>query len=182
MKRIALTFLGKDRPGIIAGVSQILFESGCNIEDTTMTILEGEFAMILVALLPHPEVEKKLKKAYERLKEKWGLHHFVKTLPGKVVRGDKHPPGTKTYMLSVIGRDRTGIVYETSKALARHRLNITDLNSKILGKGPRTVFAMMLEVDIPQRFSIKRLEPAWKQLRKKLGVDIRFRPLEHLTL
>ncbi len=182
MKRVALTFIGRDRPGIIARVTQALFESRCNIEDTTMTILEGEFAMILIARLPNNRAVKKLKGAYDRLQSRWGLHHFWKSFPGGLVRGEKHPRGTQTYLLSVIGKDRTGIVYHTSRVLAQHRLNITDLNSKITGARGRQIFTMILEVDLPVGFNVKRLEPSWQKLKKKLSVDVRFRPLERLSL
>ncbi len=42
----AITAIGKDRPGIVAGVSKALYDLGTNIEDSSMTILSGEFAMI----------------------------------------------------------------------------------------------------------------------------------------
>ena len=182
MKRVALTFIGKDRPGLIGEITRNLFENGCNIEDTTMTLLEGEFAMILIATLPGPAVEKKLEQAFSRLRPRLGLHYFLKAVPGGVVRGDKHPPGTEVYVISVAGRDRTGIVYETSRLLAKYRLNITDLNSKILGKGNKSVFTMIMEADIPRRFNLKKLEPAWRRLREELGLDVTVRRLERLSL
>ena len=133
MKRMALTFIGRDRAGIIAEVSRVLFKTGCNIEDTTMTILEGEFAMILIAKVPGRNAELALKKSFKVLKSRWGLNCFSKTVSmGDVLRGEKHPFGTTTYVVSVAGRDRTGIVHQTSQILAKHKLNITDLNSKIL--------------------------------------------------
>lgn len=182
MTRVALTFIGKDRPGIIAGVSRTLFETGGNIEDTTMTILEGQFAMILLAAIPHPQAEQKVRRGLDSLRRKWGLNYFWERLPKNLVRGEKHPPGTETYVVSVIGKDRTGIVYETSRILAEARLNITDLNSKILGKGKKSVFAMVLEVDLPKGFKMKRLEPAWERLRRRLKVDVSVKPLERLSL
>lgn len=182
MNRVALTFIGKDRPGIIAEVSRILFETGCNIEDTTMTILEGEFAMILIATVPARIVERKLKAAFRRLHTKWSLYCFSKTIVGGIVRGEKHPSGTQSYIVSVAGRDRTGIVYETSRILAKHKFNITDLNSKILGNKKRSVFSMILEVDVPTRFNMKRLESSWQSLREKLGLEVIVRRLERLSL
>lgn len=182
MKRMALTFIGNDRPGIIAAVSRALYKAGCNIEDTTMTLLEGQFAMITIATLPSPQVEKQLGRAFDQLLKKWKLNYFKKALPQELVRGEKHPPGTETYLVSVVGKDRTGIVYETCRILAKAKLNITDLNSKILGKGAKTVFAMLLEVDIPKHFNLKRLETDWKRLRRQLGVDVHVKPVERLAL
>ena len=51
-KTIVLTAVGQDRPGIVANVSKILYETDCNIEDSSMTILKGDFAMILIISLP----------------------------------------------------------------------------------------------------------------------------------
>ena len=182
MAQLALTVMGKDRPGIVAEVSRVFYESGCNIEDTTMTLLGGEFTMILIASVPDQKAEKELKHSFNSWQKKSGLNCFWKKLPSFLVRGEKHPAGTKSYILSVIGKDRTGIVYETSRILAKARINITDLNSKILGQGKNAVFAMILEVDVPQRLNLRQLEPLWKGLRRQLGVDIRIRPLERLSL
>ena len=52
MKRILLTISGKDKPGIIAKVTGILFARGCNLEDVSMTLLEGQFAMMMTVCVP----------------------------------------------------------------------------------------------------------------------------------
>ena len=48
MSRFAVSVFGRDRPGIIAAVTRVLAAAGCNLEDTSMTILGGHFAMMLV--------------------------------------------------------------------------------------------------------------------------------------
>ena len=47
MKRILITVSGKDKPGIIAKVTGLLYARGCNLEDVSMTLLEGQFAMMM---------------------------------------------------------------------------------------------------------------------------------------
>jgi glycine cleavage system transcriptional repressor len=42
---IAVTLIGSDRPGIIAAVAAALADVGGNIEDSSMRILRGRFAM-----------------------------------------------------------------------------------------------------------------------------------------
>ena len=44
----AITVLGHDRPGIIAETTSALADLGLNIEDSTMTLLRGHFAMMLI--------------------------------------------------------------------------------------------------------------------------------------
>ena len=53
MNHFALTIIGRDRPGIVAQVTEILYRLGCNIADSSCTLLGGQFAMILI--ISHPE-------------------------------------------------------------------------------------------------------------------------------
>ena len=41
MQKFTASFLGRDCPGVVANVSRILEDSGCNIEEVTQTILSG---------------------------------------------------------------------------------------------------------------------------------------------
>ncbi len=45
-KKFLLTAFSKDRPGIVADISQLIYENGCNLEESAMTNLAGEFAML----------------------------------------------------------------------------------------------------------------------------------------
>ena len=57
MQKFTASFLGRDCPGVVASVSRILEESGCNIEEVTQTILSGEFAAIFVVAAPEKDAE-----------------------------------------------------------------------------------------------------------------------------
>ncbi len=181
MKKISsvLTVLGNDKPGIIAGVTKALFREGCNLEDISMTVLEGELAMIMVVSLDQ-KARGRLEKIFSDLCKKQGLDFFWKDLKKKKAGGPTHPQGSKTFLISAIGRDRTGIVYKISQVLARFRINITDLNSKILGKGTKSLYAMVLEADVPAGFKISKLEKAFKQLARFLKIEINVRPFERI--
>jgi glycine cleavage system transcriptional repressor len=52
MKKMIISVLGKDRPGIIAAVTRILFEQDCNIENVSQTILQNEFSGIFIVGVP----------------------------------------------------------------------------------------------------------------------------------
>lgn len=53
----AVSVLGHDRPGIIAETTAALADLGLNIEDSTMTLLRGHFAMMLLCAGPVSEQE-----------------------------------------------------------------------------------------------------------------------------
>lgn len=181
MKKAMITLSGKDRPGIIAGVTEVLYRYHCNLEDITMTLLEGEFTMMMVVSLRAGK-EGEIEQALANLIKPWGLHVVCRPIRHRLRRGRQHAQGTTPYLLSAVGRDKTGIVYRTSQALAGLGLNITDLNCKILGYGQKALYAMMLEFDVPKGFSIQRLQSRLKRLRRQLDIDIQLKPLEVVTL
>ena len=176
-----LTVAGGDRPGIIAAVTGILYKHGCNLEDISMTVLEKELAMMMVVSVPTPK-KAAVSRDLEFLKRKQHLNFFWSDLKGSRRRGEQHTPGSRSYIVTAIGRDKTGIVYKISGLLAKRKLNITDLNSRILGKDPKALYAMILEVDIPNSVPLKSLERELKALERTLKVEISVRKVERLKL
>jgi ACT domain-containing protein len=47
--RMVISVFGMDHPGIVAGVSQILAEASCSIIDINQTVVQGKFAMVIIA-------------------------------------------------------------------------------------------------------------------------------------
>jgi len=182
MNNAILTVWGNDRPGIIANVTELLFKTGCNLEDLSMTILEGEFAMMLIMAYP-VIARKKIDRQIAVLEKTSGLSISFKPLVRKILkRGESYGLGTQSYLISVIGKDRTGIVYKVSSALAQLGLNITDLNCRILGKSKSILYLMMLEVDIPKRQSKQMIQTKLQKLARQLKMEIQIRPTERLML
>ena len=181
MKKILsiLTVLGKDRPGIIARVTGSLFRHGCNLEDISMTVLEGEFAMIMVVCLG-THAKAKLQAEFLLLQRRGELDFFWKDWKGKPTRHQTPSPNGRTYLIRAIGADRTGIVYKMSRLLAQKEINITDLNSRIVGTGKKTVYAMVLEADIPKKINIQKLQLALQGLARTLKIEISLSPFEKI--
>jgi ACT domain-containing protein len=48
-QRMVISVFGVDHPGIVAGVSQILAEAECSIVDINQTVVQGKFAMVIIA-------------------------------------------------------------------------------------------------------------------------------------
>lgn len=175
---LAITVTGKDRPGIIAALTGALYQVKGNLEDASMTILEGEFAMIFLAALKNEIIYRKFRTQLLELEQQFGLAISMKEIKHTLVRGEKHKAGTTPYVISVLGKDRVGIVYAISKSLANFGLNITDLNSKIIGRGRKTTYVLVLEVDIPRRARLMtNLKSKLLKLQKMLGIRISINPL-----
>ena len=178
--RWIVTALGKDRPGIVAGVTKILYKLGCNLEDSAMTRLEGEFAIMLIFSSPAKTTEERLQKAFEPLARRLTLAVHLKPLSKPETSApQKRGPA---YLISVYGADRPGIVYHVAEALARKRVNITDVHThRSTSKGP-FLYLVLLEVESPPHFAPASLEQTLKQLGKRLGVEVSVRPSEPSVL
>jgi glycine cleavage system transcriptional repressor len=179
MNHFALTIIGRDHPGIVARVTKILFDLGCNIADSSCTILGGQFAMILIISHPQFDTLESFGTAFEPI-EKDGLSVFLRTLqPGG--EAAPHLQG-ELCLISVYGSDKPGIVYPVVKELGDRQINITDLNTKLVGSPERPVYVMMIEAILPPDISLEKLAAVMAGLKERLQVDISVRDITPVEL
>jgi glycine cleavage system transcriptional repressor len=166
---VAVTAVGNDRPGIVAGVTGVLFELGCNLEDATSTILRGHFAMMLVVRLPEAQDAASIEEHLAATAAELGLVVTVRdvepTAPQAV---------SPTHIIAVYGTDRPGLVYRVADVLARSGANITDLTSRVTGTDDHPVYAVVMEAQVRD---IESAEAGLSDLKRELGIDVTVRPL-----
>ncbi|HKL25822.1 MAG TPA: ACT domain-containing protein [Desulfuromonadales bacterium] len=174
MQHFALTIIGRDRPGIVSQVTEILYDLGCNIADSSCSILGGQFSMILI--LAHPDYVDRdsFGEAFQPLEES-GLSVFLRVLkPGGEIRPEIEG---ELCMVSVYGADKPGIVYRVAKVLGDKQINITDLNTKLVGSSERPVYVLMLEATLPEDVTETDVDTWMSPLREELQVDISVRTI-----
>ncbi len=79
-KTVILTGVGRDRVGIVAELTHLLFELGCNLLDSSMTLLRGEFAIIVMAELPNSVETRGLEMELARIEKQLGMKIHVREL------------------------------------------------------------------------------------------------------
>jgi glycine cleavage system transcriptional repressor len=168
MSLMAVTVLGHDRPGIIADVTGVLAELGGNLEDSSMTLLRGHFAMTLVVRTPASADE--VRAALAPRFSGNGLDVAVNVLPEE---GPGVGAGTG-YVLSVHGADRPGIVSAVTRVVADHGGNITDLTTRLAG----SLYVLVAEVELPTDADVPALHDALAAAARELGVEASLRPAE----
>ena len=174
--RWIVTAAGKDKPGIVAGVARILYQLGCNLEDSAMTRLSGEFAIMLIFSAPAKQTEAHLRKAFAPLERQLKLAVHLKTLTGAESTAPKRRG--KTYVISVYGADRPGIVFRVSETLAGLGININDVHTHRTAEGGPSLYLLLLEVEVPAKQAIATLEQQLGRIAKRLGVEVSVRPSE----
>lgn len=177
MKRqIALSAVGKDQPGIVAALTQVFFENRCNLEDSSMTRLEGDFAILLLISLPEDGAAADLKKAVEPVAQKWGLTFSMRELPPEEM--ELEATGTLPYTLVVYGVDHPGIVYKIAQAAADERVNITDLRTHVTPGPKNPLYSLVMEVEVPGAAIAESFGKKLESVKKELKVEITFKPVE----
>jgi glycine cleavage system transcriptional repressor len=175
---IIITATGSDRPGMVAGISQTLFEIGCNIEDTTMTRLCGEFAMILVVTRPVNVSTQQLAAQLAPLESTLGLRIACSDFEtGKSAAENESP---QHFMLSVYGPDKTGLVARFSQILAEYSVNITDLQTRVAAA--HTVYVMLFELELPSSLDAATLQDALDAAAAELDVNLSLNALDEDAL
>jgi len=168
VESLAITVVGHDRPGIIARTAEVLSAYGMNLEDSSMTLLRGHFAMTLICAgqTPAVEVEHALTAAMDP-----SLAVTVRAVPDEL---DGQPVGS-TYLVTVHGADRLGIVARLAGTIAAVGGNITDLTTRLTGD----LYVLVAEVDLPPGADVAALESALASTSRELGVDTTLRQVEN---
>ena len=167
MGHYAVSAVGADRPGIVAAVTGVFLENGCNLEDTSMTILRGHFAMMLVVAAPAGLEQEALESALAGPASDFELVVAVRTIDDEVPTS----PAGDSWTVSVYGADRPGIVHRVASLLADSGVNIVDLTTRVIGDAARPVYAMILEVTLPAAADPAALQSRLADLATDLGVD-----------
>ncbi len=176
-KFVALSAIGKDQPGIVASLSKVLFEAGCNLEDSSMTRLQGDFAVLLLISLPGDLSLEKLKQS---LQEKTRLYHLTLALREIAPEEVSAPiiPTSLPYTLVVYGVDHPGIVYRVTQAAAEEKINITDLRTRVTSNDGTPIYSLVVEVEILDKNTVKLFEKKLDSLKKELEIEIFLKPVE----
>ena len=167
MTLLAITVLGHDRPGIIAETTSALAGLGLNLEDSTMTLLRGHFAMMLIT--DGGAEAASVEESLAGLTADGSLSVSVRVVPAE------SPVGRGTsYLLSVHGADRPGIVSSVAAEVAAVGGNITDLTTRLAGE----LYVLLAEVDLPATADPAALQAALAAAAAGLGVEVSLRALE----
>ncbi|MFV0439049.1 MAG: glycine cleavage system protein R [Desulfopila sp.] len=168
--RFVMTAFGKDRPGIVADVTRLLYEHDCNLEDTSMNLLVDEFTLSLLFSSQNEGVQDLLLRDCRRLEVEKGISAFIRQLPER----EQGRGNGRKCILHIEGLDQSGIVYKTSRFLAERQLNILHLNStnKPSPQSGAPMYQMDIQVQVPESLSLQDLEDELGQVADDLQVDI----------
>lgn len=172
MRLLAVTVIGPDRPGIITAVTGVLAGLGGNLEDSTMTLLRGHFAMMLLAACAADPAE--VESALAPVADRFGLVASVREVPEEPEAAAEG----QHVVLRVHGADRPGIVSAMTRVLADEGGNITDLTTRLTGR----LYVLVAEADLPAGVDLSEVQRRLSARAEELGVDAALHPADEDVL
>ena len=176
MRHFALAAVGRDRPGIVAAVTEVLLDHSLNIEDSQATILRGHFTMTLVVATPGGFDEATLRDDLDRVRERLGLEALVLSELEELGPSARPAP---SHIVTLYGADHPGIVHAATAALAERGIDVTDMTTRLAGDGgAEPLYALMMEVALPAEAEAEELGEALRRVGADQGVEVSLRPLD----
>lgn len=180
MKKLVLVAAGKDQAGIVSAITEVLFELACNLEDTSMILLEDHFTVMMMFSPPHNQSVEAIRNALQVKTNSFGLALNLFEID---VTEERKKRAGQAWMIGVTSPDQTGIIYHVSKTLAQKNVNIYQLASRRLpNANGATLYLVSMEVDVPESVSEQEFEALLTGLAKTYGFDIQSHPLETFLL
>jgi glycine cleavage system transcriptional repressor len=167
---LVLTAIGRDRPGIVNDVSEFLLKNGCNVEDSRMTTLGGEFVLMLLVSGPTDKITT-VQNEFSQFASKLGLSGTAKGTPSSSTGPDE---GFVLFEVHVVGLDHEGIVHRFAHTLYQLGANVESLETQAVS-APVTgapMFALTMRVAIPPHVSLSELRSKLQAAGDEVSVDV----------
>ncbi len=168
-----LSTVGSDRKGMADDIANIAEEYNCNIEDSKMSVLGGEFASIMLLSGNTESIENLILNA-----GKIGGVLDLSINIQETSRPDSSHQGIP-YLLESISMDTPGIVHLITKHLRELSINIeeleTDKTAAPLSGTP--MFHMRAQIIIPASVSISDLKEHLLAIEQEKNLDINLKAM-----
>jgi glycine cleavage system transcriptional repressor len=173
LNHLVITAVGNDRPGIVNELTKQILDSGCNIQDSRMTILGGEFAIILLLAGTWNSIAK-AEDSLPRVAQQLGLSLTSKRTESRSKQGNM-----LSYHVDALAIDQPGIVHRVSEFFSSRNINIESLNSDAYNAAHTgtPMFALTMTVNIPADQSIAQLREQFLDFCDALNMDGMMEPV-----
>jgi glycine cleavage system transcriptional repressor len=169
----AMSAIGRDRPGIVADLADLIYECDCNLEDSRMTILGSEFAVLLLLSGQGDDLERRLSSGSKRLEWEKRLTVFIRPLDEPPPPVGEPPRGTPLECV-VTGVDKAGIVARVARTIAEQGASIVDLHSDLRPEpeSGTPMYTMRVRLVVPPDRDVRALRQALERVAGELRVDL----------
>ncbi len=171
---IVLSAVGEDRTGVVNDISQVILDCGGNIEESRMTTLGSDFAMLLL-ISGNWHTLTRLREALDKLSKDSALEITIRKTGERPVQGDFMP-----YGVDVVCLDQPGIVNNLASFFAARQIEIADVSTRRYAAAHTgsPMFAMQMSINVPASLAIAQLRDDFLELCDQLNLDSILEPVK----
>lgn len=169
MNKFVLSVIGKDKPGILANISAILFRHGCNIEDVSQTILQTEFASIFIVLNPEDHPLEVIGRALNEALAGMELSAHLRPMTAAPASA---PAASQPFVITTRGVDKPGTIAAVTTAIASLSCNVANFRAIITQEDGVDEMIMIFEVDMPMGVEHRQLRQVMQEVCGRFGLDV----------
>lgn len=166
MARAVISTIGRDRPGIVNQLSETVFGLGLSIEDSRMTVLGGEFAVLMSVVGDDA--------ALTALDEKLTELAQASDLASLFRRTEDRPTSHNIpYLVRVVAMDHPGIVHRIASFFSGRNINIRELETET-ERAPHTgtpIFNLSMTVEVPHGTKVAQLRNEFEAFCEEWDLD-----------
>ncbi len=172
-RNLVLTLTGRDRVGLVERVTEVVLNSGGNIEASRMARLGGEFAMLMLVSAPDDRLE-----ALERDSRQLQSEGFAVTSSTTEQADPSQFSGWVPHEVEVTGADHEGIIHRITRRLAELKVNIESMDTGTVtaSMSGTPLFTMTAIVLVPPDLTRRSLELDLDTVGDDMNVDIAISP------
>ena len=173
MSYLVIAALGQDRSGLVNELSMAILEAGCNIVDSRMSVLGGQFSLLMLISGPWNAVAK-LENQVGALQNRLGLTITSRRTEPRAPMGNMLP-----YHVEVVALDHPGIVHQLAKFFSIRSINIEEMSttSYAAAHTGTPMFGVNLTLAIPADLHVARLRDEFIDFCDELNLDAVMEPV-----
>ncbi|MDD3516774.1 MAG: glycine cleavage system protein R [Chromatiales bacterium] len=171
---LVISAIGEDHPGIVEGLSKTILDSGCNIEDSRMSVLGGTFAVIML-VTGNWSTLGKLDSSLATLQRQHGLDIHTRRTGPRRTEGRFLP-----YSVDVVALDQPGIVHQLAGFFSARGINIQEMSTAAYSAAHTAtpMFSAHITVEIPADVHIASLREDFLDFCDALNLDGVIEPIK----
>ena len=169
---LVISAIGEDKPGIINALSKVATEHQCNILDTRMTVLGGEFALLMMISGDGSAIDS-AQTAISPVADKLGLTTILKRTRPRTSGTTSRP-----YRIEVVAIDHPGIVAEIAGFFSTREMNIEEMETGAYAAAHTgtPMFSLEMTVNIPGTIPVAGLKDAFIAFCDERNLDATIEP------
>ena len=171
---IVLSAIGTDRTGVVHDISKVILSCGGNIEESRMTMLGAEFA-VLMLVSGNWHTLNRLERGLEKLAGDDKLTFAIRKTGERPTSNDRMP-----YVVDVVSLDQQGIVFGLANFFASRDIEIADVATRRYSAAHTgsAMFAVQMAVNVPSSVHIAQLREEFMEMSDRLNLDAILEPVK----